>query len=150
MNVPALETARLRKRFGDKFAVADLSLTVARCEVFGFLGPNGAGETRFLEVMLGLVASTAGRGQVRGGACVAGGGGAPPRALPLPGLAPRSRVATLPRAAAGPWRSGSDTPRRGAARARGSPRRRRPAAARIQQGHDAARRAGPSAPQRAR
>jgi ABC-2 type transport system ATP-binding protein len=82
MNVPALETARLRKRFGDKLAVADLSLTVARGEVFGFLGPNGAGKTTFLKMMLGLVAPTAGRGSVLG--------------RPLGDLATRARIGFLP------------------------------------------------------
>src|SRR5262247_1331037 len=82
MNVPALETARLRKRFGDKLAVADLSLTVARGEVFGFLGPNGAGKTTFLKMMLGLVAPTAGRGSVLG--------------RPLGDRAARARIGFLP------------------------------------------------------
>src|SRR5262244_1281035 len=82
MNVPALETARLRKRFGDKLAVADLSLTVARGEVFGFLGPNGAGKTTFLKMMLGLVAPTAGRGSVLG--------------RPLGDRAVRARIGFLP------------------------------------------------------
>src|SRR5258706_2548815 len=62
MNGPALETERLRKRFGTKLAVADLSLTIGRGEVFGFLGPNGAGKTTSLKMLLGLIAPSAGRG----------------------------------------------------------------------------------------
>src|SRR5262244_2529134 len=82
MNVPALETARLRKRFGDKLAVADLSLSVARGEVFGFLGPNGAGKTTSLKMLLGLITPTAGSGSVLG--------------APLGDRATRARIGFLP------------------------------------------------------
>jgi len=56
----AIETAGLRKEYGAKVAVADLSLTVARGEIFGFLGPDGAGKTTAVKMLLGLVAPTAG------------------------------------------------------------------------------------------
>lgn len=64
--VPAIDARHLRKEFGDKVAVADLTLTVERGEVFGFLGPNGAGKTTSLKMLLGLIAPTAGEGQVLG------------------------------------------------------------------------------------
>jgi ABC-2 type transport system ATP-binding protein len=63
---PAIETHRLRKRFGAKQAVADLSLSVGRGEVFGFLGPNGAGKTTSLKMLLGLIAPSGGTGSVLG------------------------------------------------------------------------------------
>src|SRR5439155_12381801 len=66
MNGPAIETERLRKRFGAKLAVADLSLTIGRGEVFGFLGPNGAGKTTSLKMMLGLIAPSGGAGRLLG------------------------------------------------------------------------------------
>ncbi|MBL8045355.1 MAG: hypothetical protein JNL09_02385 [Anaerolineales bacterium] len=37
------ETQQLQKDFGQKLAVQDLNLHVATGQVFGFLGPNGAG-----------------------------------------------------------------------------------------------------------
>lgn len=40
---PAIHTVALSKHFGDTSAVRSLSMTVERGEVFGFLGPNGAG-----------------------------------------------------------------------------------------------------------
>ena len=40
---PALSVDRLTKRFDNRTAFEDLSLEVATGEVFGFLGPNGAG-----------------------------------------------------------------------------------------------------------
>jgi ABC-2 type transport system ATP-binding protein len=63
----AIHTQHLRKVFnGDKVAVADLSLTVERGEVFGFLGPNGAGKTTSVKMLLGLIAPTAGNGNLLG------------------------------------------------------------------------------------
>ena len=66
MSVPAIETERLRKVFGDHAAVKGLTLRVARGEVFGFLGPNGAGKTTFIKMLLGLVMPTSGRGYLLG------------------------------------------------------------------------------------
>ncbi|MGQ9814393.1 MAG: ABC transporter ATP-binding protein [Candidatus Roseilinea sp.] len=63
---PVIESVGLRKEFGAKVAVDDLTLTVRRGEVFGFLGPNGAGKTTSMKMLLGLVAPTAGAGQVLG------------------------------------------------------------------------------------
>jgi ABC-2 type transport system ATP-binding protein len=63
---PALATRGLRKVFGDKVAVADLTLEVGPGEVFGFLGPNGAGKTTSIKMLLGLVAPTAGDGELLG------------------------------------------------------------------------------------
>lgn len=63
---PAIQTRALSRNFGTKLAVSDLSLTVPRGEVFGFLGHNGAGKTTSLKMLLGLVAPTAGAGEVLG------------------------------------------------------------------------------------
>lgn len=62
----AIKTTRLRKEFGDNVAVRGLTLEVPAGEVFGFLGPNGAGKTTSIKMLLGLVAPTAGAGQVLG------------------------------------------------------------------------------------
>jgi ABC-2 type transport system ATP-binding protein len=64
--IPAIQTQGLRKVFGDKVAVSGLTLTVERGEVFGFLGPNGAGKTTAVKMLLGLIAPTAGEGQLLG------------------------------------------------------------------------------------
>ncbi len=56
----ALEARGLRKEFGRKTAVTDLTLTVRRGEVFGFLGANGAGKTTSVKMLLGLTRPTAG------------------------------------------------------------------------------------------
>jgi ABC-2 type transport system ATP-binding protein len=80
--IPAIVTHHLRKEFNSKVAVANLSLTVERGEVFGFLGPNGAGKTTSIKMLLGLIAPTAGSGQML--------------ASPLGDNATRARVGFLP------------------------------------------------------
>src|SRR5947209_2284963 len=47
-------------RYGDVFAVEGVTLTVAPGDVYGFLGPNGAGTTTALRMPLGLVRPHAG------------------------------------------------------------------------------------------
>jgi len=44
----------VRKRYGDRQAVAGVSLDVRPGEFFGLLGPNGAGKTTLVEIMEGL------------------------------------------------------------------------------------------------
>ena len=50
----------LRKRYGKRPAVEDVSLEVGRGEVVGLLGPNGAGKTTVIKSILGLVGPVAG------------------------------------------------------------------------------------------
>ena len=64
--VSALELAGLTKRFGDVVAVDDLSFTVPRGAVTGFLGANGAGKTTTLRMLLALIAPTAGTAKILG------------------------------------------------------------------------------------
>ncbi len=70
----AISTSHLRKEYaargsgaGKKFvAVADLTLDVPRGQIFGFLGPNGAGKTTTINMLLGNVYPTDGRGTLLG------------------------------------------------------------------------------------
>ncbi len=55
-----IETTALTKRYGNILAVDDLSLEVARGQVFGLLGPNGSGKTTTMGMLLGLVKPTSG------------------------------------------------------------------------------------------
>jgi ABC-2 type transport system ATP-binding protein len=54
-SVPALAARGLRKVFGAKVAVADVSLDVAPGAFFGIVGPNGAGKTTTLRMATGLL-----------------------------------------------------------------------------------------------
>lgn len=57
---PAVWCSDLRKRYGRRTAVHDVSLSVGRGEVVGLLGPNGAGKTSVIKMLLGLVRPDAG------------------------------------------------------------------------------------------
>ncbi|HWF85034.1 MAG TPA: ABC transporter ATP-binding protein [Vicinamibacterales bacterium] len=54
------------KRYGSTLAVRDLSLSVARGEMFGLIGPDGAGKTTTIRIICGLLAADAGRTRVLG------------------------------------------------------------------------------------
>ena len=61
-----IDAAELRKDYGTRPAVRDLTLRVGRGEAFGFLGPNGAGKSTSIKMLLGLVKPTSGRALVLG------------------------------------------------------------------------------------
>lgn len=50
-----LSALNLRKSFGDKKAVDDISLSVQKNEIVGLLGPNGAGKTTTINMILGIL-----------------------------------------------------------------------------------------------
>jgi lipopolysaccharide export system ATP-binding protein len=50
-----LRTANLKKRYGSRTVVQDVSLSVHSGEVVGLLGPNGAGKTTSFYMIVGLV-----------------------------------------------------------------------------------------------
>ena len=56
----AVSLAGVRRTFGEVVAVHDLSLVVARGELFGLIGPDGAGKTTTLRMVCGLIAPDAG------------------------------------------------------------------------------------------
>jgi ABC-2 type transport system ATP-binding protein len=58
---PVVEISGLVRRYGDIVAVDDVSFTVSRGEMFGLIGPDGAGKTTTLRVALGLLAPQGGR-----------------------------------------------------------------------------------------
>ncbi|MDO5097750.1 MAG: ABC transporter ATP-binding protein [Corynebacterium sp.] len=65
-NVYALELHDVVKRFGDKTAVAGLTLSVEPGIVLALLGPNGAGKTTTIEMCEGFASPTSGRISVFG------------------------------------------------------------------------------------
>jgi ABC-2 type transport system ATP-binding protein len=51
---PVINVSNLAKRYGRTGAVADLSLEVFDGEIFGLIGPNGAGNTTTMECVQGV------------------------------------------------------------------------------------------------
>ncbi len=61
-----IEFQHLRRTYGNKAAVADLTLSVAPGELFAFLGPNGAGKTTTIKMLVGLLRPSSGTIRVCG------------------------------------------------------------------------------------
>ena len=61
-----LSATGLRKSYGGRMVVQDVSLSVNSGEVVGLLGPNGAGKTTSFYMIVGLVAADAGRIEIDG------------------------------------------------------------------------------------
>ncbi len=66
MNKPVIEVTDLTKKFGDFTAVDQVSFTVSRGEIMGYLGPNGSGKTTTIRMLLGLLRPSSGQGKVLG------------------------------------------------------------------------------------
>ncbi len=62
----AIQANKLTKMFDDFRAVDEISFTVARGEIFGLLGANGAGKTTAIKLLTGIHQPTTGEGRVAG------------------------------------------------------------------------------------
>ncbi len=61
-----IEVQHVTKFFGDKLAVDDISFTVKRGEVLGFLGPNAAGKSTTMRMITGFLPPTSGTAVIGG------------------------------------------------------------------------------------
>ena len=59
-SVSRLEASHLKKSYGSRTVVHDVSISVQKGEVMGLLGPNGAGKTTSFYMIVGLVRADAG------------------------------------------------------------------------------------------
>ena len=62
----AIRTEALTKRFDDTAAVDGLTLSVAEGEIFGLVGPDGAGKSTAIRLLCGLLAPDGGHAKVLG------------------------------------------------------------------------------------
>jgi ABC-type multidrug transport system ATPase subunit len=65
-NNPIIESDGLTKRFGHFIAVDNVSFTIERGSIFGFLGPNGSGKSTVIRMLCGLLQPTEGRASIGG------------------------------------------------------------------------------------
>lgn len=63
---PVISVSRVRKAFGDKQVLEDISLQVERAETFGILGPSGSGKTTLVKLLTGIDVVTSGEVKVLG------------------------------------------------------------------------------------
>ncbi|MDX1688563.1 MAG: ABC transporter ATP-binding protein [Candidatus Promineifilaceae bacterium] len=59
-------TEGLTRRFGEEVAVSDVTMTVPREKIFGFIGPSGSGKTTTIRMLTGVYEPTSGRASVLG------------------------------------------------------------------------------------
>ena len=83
MGEPAIELAGLGRRFGERTALRDVTLTVPEGATLVVLGPNGAGKSTLLRVLAGLLRPHAGTLRILG------------HALPDEGWRVRGRIGLL-------------------------------------------------------
>jgi ABC-2 type transport system ATP-binding protein len=59
-----LKTDGLSKRYGDYLAVNNVTMTINKGDIYGFIGENGAGKTTFIRLVSGLIKSNGGTFQL--------------------------------------------------------------------------------------
>jgi ABC-2 type transport system ATP-binding protein len=60
MTTEIIRTENISKHYEDVLAVSDMSLSVRKGEIYGFLGLNGAGKTTTIRMLLGMIRPTSG------------------------------------------------------------------------------------------
>ena len=63
---PAIEVADLSFSYGDRPALSTVEFTIARGEIFGFLGPNGGGKSTLFRLLSTLVPIQSGEARILG------------------------------------------------------------------------------------
>ena len=65
-STPMIEVENLTKYYGDFPAIENISFTVNKGEILGFLGPNAAGKTTTMRVLTGFMPPTSGSAKIAG------------------------------------------------------------------------------------
>lgn len=66
MNPAVIQASGLGRAFGEMWAVRRLDLEVKRGEIFGLVGPDGAGKTTIMRLLTGILAASEGTATVAG------------------------------------------------------------------------------------
>jgi len=73
-SAPAIKTIDLSKSFGDTLAVDALNLTISKGELYGLVGPDGAGKTTVMRLLTGIMDPASGDAWIDGQSVVTEGG----------------------------------------------------------------------------
>ncbi|MBA3533250.1 MAG: ABC transporter ATP-binding protein [Ardenticatenales bacterium] len=63
---PIIQAEGLTKKFGEQFAVQDITFQIPRGSIFGFIGPSGCGKTTTVRLLTGIYTPTGGDALVLG------------------------------------------------------------------------------------
>ncbi len=63
---PIIRTSKLCRSFGQVVAVGDLDMEVRKGELFGIVGPDGAGKTTTMRMLAGIMTPTSGDAWIEG------------------------------------------------------------------------------------
>ena len=63
---PMIECKDLTKKFGHFTAVDQVSFSIAKGSIFGFLGPNGSGKSTMIRMLCGILEPTSGSARIAG------------------------------------------------------------------------------------
>lgn len=62
----SIELSNISKSFSDKTVLNNISITISKGEIFGLLGPSGAGKTTLIKILTGQLQAQSGTGKVLG------------------------------------------------------------------------------------
>jgi ABC-type multidrug transport system ATPase subunit len=62
----AIRAEGISRKFGALTAISNVSFSIERGEIFGFLGPNGSGKSTMIRILCGLLQPTSGRAELDG------------------------------------------------------------------------------------
>ncbi|MCU4138055.1 MAG: ABC-type glutathione transport system ATPase component [Thermodesulfobacteria bacterium] len=66
LDIPVIEVENLSKSYGKIQAVKEVSFKVKKGEVFGLIGPDGAGKTSIIQILTGVLTPTSGKAFING------------------------------------------------------------------------------------
>ena len=61
-----LQLSHISKRYKTQLALKDISMTLRKGEILGFLGPSGAGKTTTIKIITGQLRPTSGEAKILG------------------------------------------------------------------------------------
>lgn len=62
----AITVHQVSKRYGKKVILSDLDMTVADGQIYGLIGPSGAGKTTLVKLIVGMDSASQGEIEVEG------------------------------------------------------------------------------------